>query len=323
MSAPSRLYRYLLLALAAIGCVAVVSGAWKFASARSAEQARAEMIDKQQTVRSEIGMLEQRIAATNSRVAAILQDNAELSAALEKARAAAPLPPQPTLTRLQVEERIKQARQLATHGDPELALKELLWCWDHGVHALPRGVKTAQHSTLTSALAKLAESYPPAREQLLQRFEALRAQLRAGHDQDDAVSNFALVARALQQRDALLALYDELGPESPLRQSVGIYAYDQLVLTQRYRDAMQIRDYSSMSAAVERLNDSRFAIARSHTVKTIATNIEVLAGAGELVQARSLAVRLLNFESTGDTRALIGQHLARAGQAGLLEFAPK
>jgi hypothetical protein len=147
--------------------------------------------------------------------------------------------------------------------------------------------------------------------------------LRAGQDQDDAVTKFASVARALQQRDALLALYDDLGPESPLRQSVGIYGYDQFVLTQRYGDALQIHNFSSMSAAVERLNDSRLAPARSHTVKTIATNIEVLAGAGELVQARSLAERLLQFEPTAETRALIGQHLTRAGQPGLLEPAPK
>src|SRR5699024_7933837 len=145
---------------------------------------------------------EKRIAKASTRITATRRDNAELSAALEKARTvppAPPAPPEPVVSRVEAEERIKQVRHLATDGDPEFALKELLWCWDHGVHALPRGGRTARQSMLTSAFEKLAERYPPAREELRQRFDALRARLLAGQDQDDAVSGFARLARALKQ----------------------------------------------------------------------------------------------------------------------------
>ena len=77
------------------------------------------------------------------------------------------------------------------------------------------------------------------------------------------------------------------------------------------------------ATAVERLNDSRMAVARPFLIGTMGTNIEVLAGAGELVQARGLAEKLLKYEPTAEAHAMVGQHLARAGQSGLLERAAK
>lgn len=323
MSAPSRSDQYSIRLLAVIACVAAVVGAWRFASARTAEREHAEITAKQEALRGEIGVLEKRIAAASTRVAATRRDNAELSAALKKARAIPPASPEPVISRVEAEERIKQVRYLATDGDPAFALKELLWCWDHGVRALARGGRSARQSMLTSAFEKLAERYPPAREELRQRFEALRAKLLAGQDQDDAVSKFALLARASKQPEALVTLYDELGARSPLRRSVGIYAFDQMVRAQRYGDAVKIRDFASMNAAVERLNDSRMAVARSFIIGTMGTNIEVLAGAGEMVQARALAERLLKYEPTAEVRAMVEKHLARAGQGGLLERTTK
>jgi hypothetical protein len=57
-------------------------------------------------------------------------------------------------------------------------------------------------------------------------------------------------------------------------------------------------------------------------VKTNAENIEILAGAGQLDNARTLADRLLAFDNSEDARRAIQQHLNRAGQPGLLT-APK
>jgi hypothetical protein len=61
---------------------------------------------------------------------------------------------------------------------------------------------------------------------------------------------------------------------------------------------------------------------RQYAVTSTAKNIEVLAGAGDLANARKLAERLLAYDSTDQTKAVLQQALARAGQPELLA-APK
>ncbi len=57
---------------------------------------------------------------------------------------------------------------------------------------------------------------------------------------------------------------------------------------------------------------------RSYAISSAAQNIEVLAGAGDLAHARELAGRLLAFDGSEATRALLQKHLERAGRADLL-----
>ncbi len=44
----------------------------------------------------------------------------------------------------------------------------------------------------------------------------------------------------------------------------------------------------------------------------------MLAGAGDLTHARTLAERLLAYDNSPETTALLSQHLTRAGQVDLL-----
>ena len=57
---------------------------------------------------------------------------------------------------------------------------------------------------------------------------------------------------------------------------------------------------------------------RSYAITSSAKNIEILAGVGNLSDARTLAERLLAFDGTPETRALLQTHLTRAGQPNLL-----
>ena len=61
---------------------------------------------------------------------------------------------------------------------------------------------------------------------------------------------------------------------------------------------------------------------RNYLINSTAKNVEVLAGSGDLVHARALADRLLAFDSSPETKALLQQHATRAGQAGLLDGVP-
>jgi hypothetical protein len=57
---------------------------------------------------------------------------------------------------------------------------------------------------------------------------------------------------------------------------------------------------------------------RAFTITDTAKNIEMLAGAGELANARSLAERLLRYDASDATKALVQKHIERAGQPTLL-----
>jgi hypothetical protein len=57
---------------------------------------------------------------------------------------------------------------------------------------------------------------------------------------------------------------------------------------------------------------------RENVRKSAATNIEVLAGAGDLDHARSMVERLLAYDNSDETRAVLQTHLERAGHTELL-----
>jgi hypothetical protein len=54
-----------------------------------------------------------------------------------------------------------------------------------------------------------------------------------------------------------------------------------------------------------------------YIVSTATKNIEVLAGAGDLEHARDLAAKLLSFDGSDETKALLKQHVERAGHPEL------
>ncbi len=62
---------------------------------------------------------------------------------------------------------------------------------------------------------------------------------------------------------------------------------------------------------------------REYLITSTARNIELRAGVGDLDHARSLAARLLTFDGSPDTKALLQQHVARAGQPALIDGTPK
>lgn len=63
-----------------------------------------------------------------------------------------------------------------------------------------------------------------------------------------------------------------------------------------------------------RKDASRQAPMRTALVDGTVTNIEVLTGAGKAVEARMLTEKLLAFDGSDSTQALIKKHVERAGQ---------
>ena len=106
-----------------------------------------------------------------------------------------------------------------------------------------------------------------------------------------------------------------------------------MVGAQRYRDAISGRPYETISTLFDLTSKERPLPAnianseaiqktqRDYVINSTATSVEALAGAGDLVHARALAGRLLAYDGSPGTIAILQQHLSRAGQAGLLDNA--
>jgi hypothetical protein len=232
-----------------------------------------------------------------------------------------------------VEARYKNAQELARSGDSAFALKEFLWCFDEG---MPRvsgygGVRT---SFLLSSIATLGEKYPAALAALRERRDKASQRMLNGENDSDAAMDFAALNRTLKEDQNTLAVFDQLPAEDRRRKTLASAAYNRLVEAQRYGDALLGRSYSNISALFEMgiterplpaniANPEKIRkIQRDYLINSTAKSIEVLAGAGDLEHARTLAGRLLAYDSSPETKTLLQQHVVCAGQAGLLEGLP-
>lgn len=231
-----------------------------------------------------------------------------------------------------VASRYKRAQDLARSGDSAEALKEFLWCFDEG---MPRvtgygGVRT---SFLLSEIAKLGAEYPPALAALRERRDAALQRLLSSENDPDAAQDFASINRELHEDETTLAAFDQLPAGDMRRRALANVAYEQLVAAQRYQDAVLGRPYETVSSLFELTSKERPLPAnvtnpdairktqRDYLINSTATSVEALAGAGDLANARALAGRLLAYDNSPGTMAVLQQHLARAGHAGLLDNA--
>lgn len=270
---------------------------------------------RQTEIGARIGAMESRIQSEANRAQAVESDNAELRAAVQKAqtaKAADALASAAPITHDAVEARYQQAKQLAQGGDAATALKEYLWCFDVGMRRVS-SYAGVRGSYLLEEIVKLG---PVGIAALEDRRNQARQLLVAGTDDSDAASDLVSISRKLNDEQAVLAVYDAI-PPGESRHALAIYAFGQFVAAQRYSDALTGRPYGNMSASVERAIQSPPGRIRDYEISSAATNIEVLAGAGDLAHAQALMARLLAADSSATTKTTVAQHLARAGHPEL------
>jgi hypothetical protein len=225
-----------------------------------------------------------------------------------------------------VRQRLKLAQALVENGDPALALRELIWCYDVG---MPRTMMGPARTTLLLTFGRLGERYPAALEELRRRRETVQVAMRANEGSFDAVQEYAMINRALRDDAVSVALLETLPEGDRRRRTLASASYDYLVEKRRYREAAEGRPYSSISSLFE-MNTRRTLPAntpnleatqkqvRDGVVTRGAVDVEILAGSGDLPHAREHAARILTFDGSESTRALIQKHLVRAGHPALL-----
>jgi RNA polymerase sigma factor (sigma-70 family) len=279
-----------------------------------------------------IADLESKLATQAKATAAADSDNATLLAAVESAAAQLATTPKPAavpITRDSVEARYTRAKELDKAGRLEEALAEYLWCYDTGMPQVSMygGVR---NSFLLSAIAELGDRFPAARQALQQRREAARQRFLASTDDFNAAQDYTSLNRVLKVEAESLALFDTLPPDAPKRTTLASLLYEQLAAAQRYADAAAGQPYAQASSRFElfanripngktpELTEKLKQAQRSMVIRQTATAIEVLAGAGDFAHAADLALRLLDYDSSPETIALLEKHAARAGHPNLI-----
>jgi RNA polymerase sigma factor (sigma-70 family) len=326
--------------LAGAAALAVGTAVYQTQQVHQRDAALAGVTTEQHALLAKLHDLETRMAAATKRAQAIDEDNAKLLKVVEglkAARAAKTAEGAAPITQDVVDARYKHAQELARNGDTAGALKEFLWCFDDGMPRLAyyTGVR---RSFLLSQLVKLADTDPSAMAALRERRDAAEKRLLASKSDYDAAADFSSINHYLKEDAQSLRIFDQLAPDDQRRRSLGLNVYDLLVDAGRYQDAAATRSFGEMSAQFERSIEERSLpvsitdpsriqsiskAQRDYAVTNAVTSIEVLAGSGDLAHAQTLATRLLAYDGSAETKALLQQHLARAGHPDLLASRPK
>lgn len=316
-----------------VGLAAVVSAAalgtalYQSRELRESRAALAAAQETQDAMQGRIGDLEQEVAGyARKEVATKLPVVANVAAPNNNLPANVAEAP---LTQESVKARYEHAQALDRDGRLAEALAEYLWCYDVGMPRIP-ALGGVRGSYLLGFIARLGERHPAALNALNARRDAAERRVLASADDFEAASTLTYINRALKDEPRSLEFHDRLPVGDPRREAIGKLLFEPLTAAQRYQEAAQAKPYHSMSghfemvagrepkgatpALTEQLKQNQ----RNYVIRSAAKDIEVLVGVGDLEHAADLAMRVLAFDSSPETTALLESHVARAGRPGLL-----
>ncbi len=224
--------------------------------------------------------------------------------------------------------RFELAKKLVRSGDPAVALTELLWCWDEGRKDPDfMATRTAQ---VPSALMALARSYPPAGEAMVVRRDQAREKVLAGKGGASMAQDLIALNTQLKDDEDSLAVFDQLPADDRRRVTFSIYLFNTFVDKKRYADAVLFYRPEGALMMLERVTRppasakgtpalaDTSGVLRQMAVDRAGKQLEALAGAGRLDEARSLLDRILLLDDSEETRAILGVKLKRAGHPELV-----
>jgi hypothetical protein len=310
----------------AAAVVAGVTALHQYNRAREANARLTASVARVSALEADVRSWQTRAAEEAERAAAADRDTAQLVGAVQQTIDDPSAPVPKPILESGVEARFSRARQLAAQGQWEEALREYLWCYDEGMVrvASMAGVRT---SFLMSAMAELATKYPPARAALVERRDRLERRMLRNPTDREAALDAAALNGALDEQDRNMVIFEQLPANDARREGLLLRIYDDLIAERRYREAASARSYATMVSHFELLTSERAmpnaeavrVMHRGAVISTAAKDVEVLAGAGNLTEAREFARRLLAFDDSAETRRLVQEHALRAGAKDLVE----
>lgn len=143
--------------------------------------------------------------------------------------------------------------------------------------------------------------------------------------------DFAALNRVLKEVPKTLKFFDKLPADDPRRKVLGSALFPQLLEAKRYTDAAKAQPYEQISRMftamrkVESMQDPSKVPERlrqllhENQVTWLANHIEMLAGAGQILEAKELLAAALNYDHSDEATAAYRSHLKRAGHPELME----
>jgi RNA polymerase sigma factor (sigma-70 family) len=324
-----------IIGLAGIAAAVVVGTAY-VASERADEAAAAlnTVSGVQVSVDARMAALEKQVEVQTQRVSGAEAENVRLRKAVAEkpALAGSAAEKEVPLTSDVASARLNEVLKLIRSGDYPAAFKEILWLYDVGL-TQTANLTSVRSSSGVSVFGELADKYPPARVALEERRETSRQKMMADADNYDAISEYGAITRALKDGAAAIALLEQFPPGDKRRAGMARAAFEDLIEGRRYALALEGRNAAMVLAVFETITRTRLPaklqteevlrVQREVTVKRAVVDVEMLAGAGDLANARLLATRLLAYDGSESTQASLQQHLARAGHPELLSSAAR
>lgn len=241
--------------------------------------------------------------------------------------------------------RQQYARALAMKGKNEEALKEYLWCFDHGLeHNMAyTGVRL---SFLLSEIGQLGRQYPPALDELRKRRDSAEKAVLDPKKSDNHLGGFGMMGGAEAQRamevaslnrtlgddQRTLVIFDKLADRqdaSRLRKMMLHEVLDPLIEARRYDDVLvavgdpmtEINSrIDSYNRSVEMFKSRKVAGGggpdksyKAYLTKEFGKYYECLLGAKKPKKAAKVADRMLGFDASEATFVDLIRHATRAG----------
>jgi hypothetical protein len=281
---------------------------------------------------------------TDAELAQLRKDAAEVHrlraqvSALSKGQAAAPKNPAAQAPRSAPNldddakspmKRHQLGQKLAREGKFPEALQHYLWCYDEGAKE-DMSFVGVRSSFLLNSIQELAAKYPPAREALVSRRDALEASV-INNQSVNPLNIFDLIAlnRHLDDSNRNLTLFDQLPENHPARANLVEYAGEQFVAAKRYQDMVASGnpeaafDIAVLGASAGKLagikDDTLDALTRRNAVQAGGRGLEALAGAGQIDRAIAFTDKILKFDSSPETKGELLKVAERINSPQLIE----
>lgn len=214
-----------------------------------------------------------------------------------------------------VQARYRAAQQEARTGNPEQALRELVWCFDEGM-VRESSFSGVRLSFLVGDFARLAQRHPPAEEFMRRR--CTEAELRMFGGEAAATQEFAAWCGALGEEARLLEAFGRIPAGDPRRRLFGLRVFRSLLTARRYPEALEVLPFEAMLRLLGS-NPTRADAppgaadaARRFAVNNGLDYLEAVAGAKQMDQAAQLREKLKVLDDSPETRSELEKRLARA-----------
>jgi len=227
----------------------------------------------------------------------------------------------------QIAARFRLAQILVQRDLGPEGLTELLWLYDFGTN---REGYAQVRCSVASELEYLSLRFPPAEEALKLRRAGARKAFLARPTLGTALQ-FKSLFQAPAWPLAALEAFDQVGAASSVRMLLSPWVWDELVRRRRYTEAVALRPFQAFqketagygAGSLGLKDDPEATQANSKYYLSItASEIEVLAGGGDLADAATLVNQALAVDGSRGTQALLKAHLERAGHPELLVRVP-